>query len=77
VKAAVWRENILVRPAGNRTSDLSLMRRVWYHKTTASALVGGVAECGLLVFVVIFKRRKTRKEMSKRQCTGGQTGRRR
>jgi hypothetical protein len=26
-----------VRPAGNRTGDLSLMRRVWYHKTTASA----------------------------------------
>jgi hypothetical protein len=34
----VWREKFLVRPAGNRTGDLSLMRRVWYHKTTASAL---------------------------------------
>jgi hypothetical protein len=38
VTAAVWREKFLVRPAGNRTGDLSLMRRVWYHKTTASAL---------------------------------------
>jgi hypothetical protein len=37
----VWKEKFLVRPAGNRTSDLSLMRRVWYHKTTASALKNG------------------------------------
>jgi hypothetical protein len=29
-----------VRPAGNRTGNLSLMRRVWYHKTTASAWKG-------------------------------------
>jgi hypothetical protein len=28
-----------VRPAGNRTGNLLLMRRVWYHKTTASALL--------------------------------------
>jgi hypothetical protein len=28
----------LVRPVGNRTGNLSLMWRVWYHKTTASAL---------------------------------------
>jgi hypothetical protein len=38
VTAAVWREKFLVRPARNRTGDLSLMRQVWYHKTTASAL---------------------------------------
>jgi hypothetical protein len=29
---------VLMRPAGNQTGDLSLMRRVWYHKTTASAI---------------------------------------
>jgi hypothetical protein len=28
-----------VHPAGNRTGDLSLMRRGWYHKTIASALL--------------------------------------
>jgi hypothetical protein len=28
-----------VHPAGNRTGDLSLMRRGWYQKTIASALV--------------------------------------
>jgi hypothetical protein len=33
-----------VHPAGNRTGDLSLMRRGWYHKTIASALT-----CLLLV----------------------------
>jgi hypothetical protein len=32
-----------VRPAGNRTGDLSLMRRVWYHKTTASAEAAAAA----------------------------------
>jgi hypothetical protein len=29
-----------VRPAGIRTGNLSLMRRVWYHKTTARASTG-------------------------------------
>jgi hypothetical protein len=28
-----------VHPAGNRTGDLSLIRRGWYHKTIASALL--------------------------------------
>jgi hypothetical protein len=41
----VWREKFLVRPAGNQTGDLSLMRRVWYHKTTASALFAQLAKC--------------------------------
>jgi hypothetical protein len=31
------RKCFLVRPAGNRTGNLSLMRRLWYYKTTASA----------------------------------------
>jgi hypothetical protein len=39
------RKCFLVRPAGNRTGNLSLMRRVWYHKTTASAPV--VEQCPL------------------------------
>jgi hypothetical protein len=26
----VWREKFLVRPAGNQTGDLLLMRQVWY-----------------------------------------------
>jgi hypothetical protein len=30
-------KSFFVRPAGNRGGNLSLMRRVWYHKTTASA----------------------------------------
>jgi hypothetical protein len=33
------RKVFLVRLAGNRAGDLLLMRRVWYHKTTASALM--------------------------------------
>jgi hypothetical protein len=38
VKAEEVREMFFVHPAGNRTGDLSLMRRGWYHKTIASAL---------------------------------------
>jgi hypothetical protein len=41
VTAGVGRGRIFffVRPAGIRTGNLSLMRRVWYHKTTASAIL--------------------------------------
>jgi hypothetical protein len=39
VTAEEGREKFFVHPAGNRTGDLSLMRRGWYHKTIASAHV--------------------------------------
>jgi hypothetical protein len=38
---------VFVHPAGNRTGDLSLMRRGWYHKTIASAQQGGCMICAL------------------------------
>jgi hypothetical protein len=40
VTAEEGREKFLVHPAGNRTGNLSLMRRGWYHKTIASAFDG-------------------------------------
>jgi hypothetical protein len=43
VTAEEGREKFFVHPAGNRTGDLSLMRRGWYHKTIASALEYDIA----------------------------------
>jgi hypothetical protein len=57
------RKWFFVRPAANRTGELWLMRLVWYHKTTASALAvnrtGSLQSKKYISLSIDFEKRRT------------------